>query len=143
ARRGPKYFGAEPREIVARHRGGNHLDRTTRQTELQRPDGILPTPIVQLFQRRREDALLLQFTFQSFVHGKNYSRGNEARSITGQTSSRLFTSAAPNSHRHVNTPFFHAQTRPSTSSRTKIIIAMKAPGPNPVKATAKGSRKMV
>src|SRR6266498_3633532 len=46
-------------------------------------------------------------------------------------------------HFHVNTPFCHAQTSPSTNSSRKTIIAMNAPAPKLVNATAKGSRKIV
>src|SRR5437879_5053869 len=49
----------------------------------------------------------------------------------------------PDPHFHVSTPFCQAQTRPSTSNKRKIIMAIKAPRPNPVNATAKGRRKMV
>ena len=44
---------------------------------------------------------------------------------------------------HVSTPFIQAQARPSTSNRMKTTIAMNAPAPSPVKATANGSRKIV
>src|SRR5437764_3085728 len=46
ARRGPENFAAETREIVARRRRGDHLDRTTSQAELKRPDRITSAPIV-------------------------------------------------------------------------------------------------
>src|ERR1051326_8454607 len=46
-------------------------------------------------------------------------------------------------HFHVSTPFIHAQTSPSTSSKRNIIIATNAPTDRVVNATANGSRKIV
>jgi hypothetical protein len=62
-RRGAKHFRAESGEVVTRHCGGDHLDGAAGQSELQRPHGILPAPVVNLLQGRREDALFLQFAF--------------------------------------------------------------------------------
>jgi len=44
---------------------------------------------------------------------------------------------------HVSTPFFHAQTSPSTNNSKKTSMATNAPAGSPAKATAKGSRKIV
>ena len=46
-------------------------------------------------------------------------------------------------HFHVSTPFRHAQTNPSTSSRRKTTMARDAPTDSPPKETANGSRKIV
>src|SRR6185437_13106456 len=51
-----------------RHRRRDHLDRAARQPEVQRPDGTLAAPVVNLLKGRREDALLAQFGFELFVH---------------------------------------------------------------------------
>ena len=67
ARRGAENFAAEAREIVARGGGRDHLDRATGEPELERPDRILPAPIIKLLHRGHPDALLLQLALQPFV----------------------------------------------------------------------------
>ena len=60
----------------------------------------------------------------------------------GNTQS-LLASAATKYYFHVSTPFFHAHARPDTSMNKKTISDTNAPAPNPVNATANGSRKIV
>jgi hypothetical protein len=46
-------------------------------------------------------------------------------------------------HFQVKTPFFQAQTSPSTKRSKKIMMATNAPTGRPPKATANGKRKIV
>ena len=63
ARRGPEDLRAEAGEVVARHGGGDHLDGAAGEAELQRPDGILAAPVVEILEGGREDSLLAQLGF--------------------------------------------------------------------------------
>src|SRR5882762_9604580 len=66
--RWPKNFAAKASDVIARGRGRNHLDRATSESELERPDRVLASPVVKLLHRSHPDPLLLQFAAQVFVH---------------------------------------------------------------------------
>src|SRR2546423_9013868 len=121
ARRWPEDFAAEPREIVSRRRRRDHLDGATGEAELERPDRILPAPVIELLRRRHPDAALLQLAPQSFV---DLVAHNALFRIWAQSKQ----------------PLLHAQTSPSRSNKRKTRIAMKATNGNSVNATANGTR---
>src|SRR5438067_249922 len=121
ARRWPEHFAAETGEIVARRRGRDHLDRATGEPELERPDRILPAPVVKFLRRSHPDAALLQLAPQSFVD-----------LVAHRARSRILAQSKQ--------PLLHAQTSPSRSNKRKTRIAMKAPNGNPVNATANGTK---
>src|SRR5690606_13496411 len=103
-----EHLGPEPREIIPRHRGRDHFDGAAGKTELQRPDGIAPAPVVKLFEFGREDALLAEFASEPFV--------DHCSSLGFRKTSRL------------KKPLTHAQARPSASRRRNTIIPQNAPG---------------
>src|SRR6266566_3282635 len=57
-RRRAKHFCAEPRNVKARSRGGDHFDGATRQSECQRPDGAFSRPVEHIVHRRNQKILL-------------------------------------------------------------------------------------
>src|SRR5436190_22269294 len=66
-RRWPENFTAKPSDVVARGRGGDHLDRTTGEPELERPNRVLASPVVKLLHRSHPDSLSLQFLAEPLV----------------------------------------------------------------------------
>src|SRR5882724_1558825 len=62
ARRRPKNFSAKAGEVKASHGCGDHLDGAAGQAEAKRPDGVLPSPIVEVLERGGKHTLLAQFT---------------------------------------------------------------------------------
>src|SRR5688572_11196159 len=61
ARRRPKHFGAETRDVEARHRGRDHFDRATREAKLQGPHRVAPTPVVEVLHFCQENAVASEF----------------------------------------------------------------------------------
>src|SRR5260370_3708021 len=56
-RRGPKNFRAETGDIEARRRGGDHFDGAAGQSERERPDGGLASPVEDVVHRRNHEVL--------------------------------------------------------------------------------------
>src|SRR5258705_9733540 len=56
--RRPEYLRAEPRQIVSCHRRRDHFDGTASQAKGHWPHRVLPTPVVEFFEGRCNDALL-------------------------------------------------------------------------------------
>src|SRR5216117_2592031 len=107
---------AASRDVIAGGRGGDHLDRATRQSELKRPNRVLSSPIIKLLHRSHPYTVLLQFASQSFVNWLRHFRFNPSTPQCSQ-------------FKH---PLPHAQTRPSTRSNRKTNIAMNAPMGKPM-----------
>jgi len=60
AGRWAKNFGAEAREVKAGSGHGHHFDGAAGQTEAERPDGTLASPVHGLVESREDDAFIFQ-----------------------------------------------------------------------------------
>ena len=56
-RRRTVHLRAKARDVETRHRRGDHLDRTTREAEVQRPDRIGAPPVVEVLHFGEQNAL--------------------------------------------------------------------------------------
>ena len=68
ARRRSEDLGAKSRKVVTGHAGGNHLDGTTSEAELEGPYGVFSTPIVEFFELESENALFAQLVFECLIN---------------------------------------------------------------------------
>ena len=64
-RRWPKNFSAKTRDIIARRGRRDHLNRAASESELERPNRVLASPVVKLLHRSYPNPLLLQFAAQA------------------------------------------------------------------------------
>jgi hypothetical protein len=67
AGRWPEDFTAKPRNVIARRCRCDHFNGATRETELQRPERVLASPIVKFLHRGHPDPLALQLAAKPFV----------------------------------------------------------------------------
>ena len=115
--------GPEPLQIIARHRGVHHFDRTTGQPEGHPMQRSGPRPVDHRGCRGDKKPLVLQFGIQA-DGGDIHVNASGIRS----------------GHCHSSAPFFHSYIKPMVRTPRKTIIDQKPTMLMSLNATAQGNR---